>query len=398
MRVLQLSHQYPPRHVGGVEVVTQALARGLAARGHEAHVLTRAAVSAAQTVNEDGVTVHRLPEAPSPTARFFATLRDPSTQRAFEQVVQEVKPDVVHIQHLMGWGAQVVSYLRHRHIPRALTLHDYWFACANAQLITNFDESVCDGPVPGRCGMCAAARAGVFYPVGAFASPLMAYRNQVLKIALGQVTRVIAPSQFVKSWFAWQGQDTSQWQVVPLGLDGRPAARQPGSGAPRFAFIGGLARQKGVHVLIDAFNGMPPNWRLTIAGDENAFPEYAQGLRAQAKHAGIQFAGRLSRAQVWQLLSQTDVVVVPSLWHETASLIAREAIAAGCALVASDMGALREVPQGARASLFFPAGDVNRLGNALRDAAAEAGKPALPGLYRSVDDYTTDMLAVYGSM
>lgn len=398
MRVLQVTHQYPPEYVGGVEIVTQALARGLAARGHDAHVLTRAAVSAAQTTTEGGVTVHRVPQASSPTKRFFFTLRDPSAKAAFEQVWKETKPDIFHIQHLMGWPASLVPLIQMSGIPCVLTLHDYWFACANAQLITNYDDTVCEYPAPSKCAMCAAARAGMGYLIVPFVAPVMAYRNQTLKDALAEISCVITPSEFVKSMFEWQGYKTANWQVVPLGLDGQPAPRPAYDGPPRFAFIGGLAHQKGAHVLIEAFNAMPPDWSLTIAGDEDAFPEYTHGLWVQAHHEGIEFVGKLNRPEVWRLLSETDVLVVPSLWHETASLIAREAIAAGCVLVASDMGALREVPQGSRKSFFFPVGDVAALGKTLHDAAAEAGKPAALGTYRTRDDYTEDMLGVYESV
>jgi glycosyltransferase involved in cell wall biosynthesis len=232
--------------------------------------------------------------------------------------------------------------------------------------------------------MCAAARADMGYLIVPFVAPVMAHRNQTLKDALAEISCVITPSEFVKSMFGWQGYKTANWQVVPLGLDGQPMPRPAYAGPPRFAFIGGLAHQKGAHVLIEAFNAMPPDWALTIAGDEDAFPEYTHGLWTQAEHEGITFTGKLSRAEVWRLLSETDVVVVPSLWHETASLIAREAVAAGCVLVASDMGALREAPQGSRKNFYFPVGDVAALAKTLREAAAEAGKPAALGPYRKI--------------
>ena len=38
MRILHVVHQYPPQHVGGVEVYTQAVARYQAAAGHDVAV------------------------------------------------------------------------------------------------------------------------------------------------------------------------------------------------------------------------------------------------------------------------------------------------------------------------------------------------------------------------
>jgi glycogen synthase len=64
LTIALLSQQYPPGIVGGIGRLTRDLAQGLAERGHNIHVLTRAATaSATNTVDfEDGVWVHRLIE------------------------------------------------------------------------------------------------------------------------------------------------------------------------------------------------------------------------------------------------------------------------------------------------------------------------------------------------
>jgi glycosyltransferase involved in cell wall biosynthesis len=141
---------------------------------------------------------------------------------------------------------------------------------------------------------------------------------------------------------------------------------QNGRSAWSFAYIGGLARQKGVHVLVDAFNGLPPSARLTIAGDETAFPSYCASLRSRAKHPGIEFSGRLGRDEIWQNLRQADVLVVPSIWYETSSLVVQEAFATGTPVVAANHGALAERVQDGTDGLLTPPGDVPALRRALQ--------------------------------
>jgi glycosyltransferase involved in cell wall biosynthesis len=136
--------------------------------------------------------------------------------------------------------------------------------------------------------------------------------------------------------------------------------------ATHFAYIGGLSPQKGVHVLIEAFNGLPASARLTIAGDEHAFPEYCTDLRKQAKHPGIHFVGLLDRPGVWRTLAQADALVVPSLWYETASLIVQESFATRTPVIAADHGALAERVRHEIDGLLVPPGDTLALRSAMR--------------------------------
>jgi glycosyltransferase involved in cell wall biosynthesis len=126
-----------------------------------------------------------------------------------------------------------------------------------------------------------------------------------------------------------------------------------------------------VHILIDAFNGLPPSARLTIAGDENAFPGYCGLLRSRAQHAGIEFVGRLDREEVWGNLYQADVLVVPSLWYETSSLIVQEAFATGTPVIAAGHGALAERVHHDSDGLLTPPGDVLALRQALQRVMSE---------------------------
>ena len=122
------------------------------------------------------------------------------------------------------------------------------------------------------------------------------------------------------------------------------------------------AREPGLVCLADAVAQYEQRGlRLTIAGDEDAFPDYVDDLRIQATHRGIGFAGRLDRDEVWQLLSDADLLVVPSLWYETASLAVQEAFAMGTPVIAANHGALAERVVHEKDGLLVPPGDVTEL-------------------------------------
>jgi glycosyltransferase involved in cell wall biosynthesis len=345
--------------------------------------------------------VHRIPESTSKTARFLSTFGDSATLRAAAKVLAEVKPDLVHVQHLMGFPLGLMAAVQARGIPYIVSLHDYWFVCANAQRITNDTQQLCAGPSENNCGRCAAARAGLRGGVGSLAgaplAQLIRHRTRQLRAVLAGAKCVVANSQFVRNWFGEMGFDVATWPVIRYGLD-MPAnfARKPStSQCRRFSYVGGLSWQKGVHVLIEAFNALPENAQLRIAGDLSAFDSYAKKLRQMTTHPGVQFLGKQTRTQVWQLLAETDSVVVPALWHETSSLIAQEAIAAGCYVISSQVGALGELIADASLGELVQPGDVGQWRAALQRVMTRPAFQVAPTKARTTADYATDLLGVY---
>ena len=163
-------------------------------------------------------------------------------------------------------------------------------------------------------------------------------------------------------------------------------------------YVGGLAPNKGVHILIEAFHGVGGDAQLTIVGDESAHPDYASSLHKLAG-PGVQFAGRLDRSQVWQAMRSADVVLIPSLWQETFCLVAHEALAAGTPVVASRVGALTEAIQHEVNGLLVPPGDAPAWRAAMQrlvdnpDLLASYRAHILPPL--TFSDHVERVLALY---
>jgi len=366
MHVLHLVHQYLPEHVGGTELYTQWLAQTLSRRDHQVTVFYR---RSAEGVGQQ----HRLEEGVevwaawagllSPNRRFLATFGDPSIIDSFERVLEQTNPDLVHIQHLMGLPAGLLRSIQRQGLPFVVTLWDYWWVCANAQLLTNYDQQVCDGPRAYlNCARCALARAGhsQLWPALPGVAGLLAWRNHLLRHIMVTADRLIAPTEFVRRWYATYGLPSKRLLVIPPGLAypaiGLGHQRKP-SAKVRFAYIGGISWQKGIHILLEAFNGVSGPVELWIAGDETVAPDYAAQLRAQAS-PNVCFIGKLTRQAVWETLAQVDVVVVPSIWYETFSFLVSEAFAAGLPVVASRLGPLADRVRDGIDGFLVPPGDV----------------------------------------
>ncbi|MCB0012618.1 MAG: glycosyltransferase [Anaerolineales bacterium] len=403
MKILHLAHQYPPEFTGGTEFYTQQLCQQLRLLGHETAVFyRRPGQGLAERVDPDGTRVWGAGAGPmTPLRRFRATFGQKSLLADWQGALAAYQPDLIHVQHLMGLPAELLAASS---VPYLITFHDYWWVCANAQLLTNYDQTICAGPDHFiNCGRCALARGGAgALQLGApLMAPLLARRNQTLATILQNAAARIAPTEFVRGRYQALGV-TAPIELIRHGIDyprDLPAARrQPGP--LQLVYLGSIAPQKGLHVAIAAVNELPPDAvRFTLYGGLTDFPDYVAELRRLARHPGIEFAGRLTREQVWERLPQADAALLPTQWFEASPLTIDEMFVAGLPVIGSHIGALPDkiVPE-VDGLLVAPA-DVAAWVAALRRLLDEP--ELLPRLragirpVRHIDDHVQEIVALY---
>lgn len=360
MRIALVVHKFPPASVGGTEVYTLNLARALARRGHEVFVFYRenmAAEGRGTEIWEEREGFHALrvvrrfhPSSASLLEYFWNTFWNPDVEEAFERFLERTRPDVVHFQHLKDLSYRLIALARRRGLPAVLTLHDYWFLCGNAQLIWP-DGRTCRGKALGlNCARCALEgrlppliTQGLRPP----AAVLMQIRDHLVRGAALQANPLIAPSRFLIQQYLQAGFPAKRLVYLENGVDIERIRRYPRRPSPdgrlRFAYIGALAWQKGVHVAVEAFRGLPADRAiLRVYGDPALFPEYVERLRRLADPLNTRFEGPVPNEAIGQVLAETDVLLVPSLWYENSPVVIQEAMAAGVPVIASDLGALAE--------------------------------------------------------
>ena len=178
--------------------------------------------------------------------------------------------------------------------------------------------------------------------------------------------------------------------IVPLGVDeqlfhpdaARRAAtrRRLGLTQPTVAYVGRLAPQKGVDLLIEALGRLAARpWQLLLPArrPDNA---YAAALAARIDALGLR--GRVvefdaPHAEVPDYQRAADIVVVPSRWEEQYGRVAAESLACGAAVIAARRGALPEIV--GEAGLLVPSDDVPALAAALEGLLAAPERRAALG-------------------
>ena len=174
--------------------------------------------------------------------------------------------------------------------------------------------------------------------------------------------------------------------VAPMGVD-LQSTFTPGNAVDRrgIIYVGKLAAYKGAGTLIEAMAQVAkshPDATLTIVGDGDE-RESLQRRTSEPDLAGrVAFRGALPQSQLPGLLRAAQVAVVPSL-REGLGLVIVEALGCGCAVVASDLPAVRDVIADGRTGLLARPGDAadlaEKIGTLLGDAGmrqtlAEAGR------------------------
>jgi len=182
--------------------------------------------------------------------------------------------------------------------------------------------------------------------------------------------------------------------------------RRPPDGRLVFGFVGRVAPEKGVHVLLDAASRLDPGAggaAVEVWGDAAQEPGYLARCRAlPTTGLAVDFRGRFTRDRLAEVYGHIDVLVVPSTWNENDPLVVHEAFAAGVPVIASDVGGLREVVTAESDGLLFRAGDAGDLAAAMArfvtDPTLVSRLRAGIGLGRTSSEAAADLAALYAGL
>jgi glycosyltransferase involved in cell wall biosynthesis len=253
-------------------------------------------------------------------------------RRRFRDILERVKPDVVHGQEsdIAGYLAVGSGY------PAVLTVH-------------------------GILGECAKLQSD---PVVRARSILAAYLTE--RHSIGRANDLIAISSYVTRYY--EGTITGQVHYVPNAVADAYFQVERAVRRGRFLYAGRVSNGKGLVELVRAVQRLQwPESELVLAG-ASPDPAYERHIREQVRLLGlsrrVKFAGLLDEAALRTELSRAEALLLPS-HQETAPMVIQEAMAAGVAVIATRVGGIPEQVVDGVTGILFDAGDVEQLTDAM---------------------------------
>jgi glycosyltransferase involved in cell wall biosynthesis len=200
-------------------------------------------------------------------------------------------------------------------------------------------------------------------------------RSQALPLELAKRALIrgasgfFVPGRASVEYLRGLGVSPERIAVAPNAVDAElfGAAAGPRDGKEcTFLYVGRLDPEKGVDVLLRAFERVPGELVIIGGGTEEA------ALRTQASER-VHFIGQLDRDELVPHYAAADVFVLPSR-SEPWGMVLNEAAAAGLPLVATDgVGAAHELIEDGVNGFRVPEGNADALAEALGRLAADEG-------------------------
>jgi glycosyltransferase involved in cell wall biosynthesis len=359
--VVMVTTSYPRFPGDSVGTFMEPIAKHVAARGHEVHIVAPWHPRITRGKSEDGVFFHFFKYAPVPALNVFGYAAGLHADVRLRGAAWLAAP----LAMTAGWfKAMRVAQKR-----RATVMHGHWV-------------------VPGGV-IAAAARPALPLVVSLHGSDVfVAERVAPARLAARRVFDragfVTACSQDLAERAIALGAHADRLEVVPYGVDTARFKPAPGNrdalraslgvtdNAPLLFTARRLVRKKGFEYLIDALPLIDahPDARLAIAGAGDLELE----LRARARTAGIadrvHFLGDLPQDAVGAWFAAAEVAIVPSVRDDSGNVdglpnTVLEALASGTPLVGTPAGGIASVIEDGQTGVIVPERDARALATAI---------------------------------
>ena len=299
MKVVILVHLFPPKWLAGTEIATYNMAKYLAGRGNEIHVITSQDTGLPKQSIEQGFSIHRVKVIKK---RVLLPLIYALTSLF---LIKRLAPDIVQCQDITtGIAALLTKRLfRNRYIVR----------CQGADVYSSW-----------------------------------LFKKSVSSMVLKNADAVIALTKDMQSRVhSMSGKDCL---IIPNGTDLERTQHLPGDRLPlrsgnTILFVGRLHPVKGVVYLIEAMKiiaSRNDKAKLLIVGDGSERKALHHLIQKKGLHKRVNLVGEVTNEEVLEYMATSDIFVLPSLSEGFPTTIL-EAMASGLPIVTSRVTGLPEI-------------------------------------------------------
>jgi glycosyltransferase involved in cell wall biosynthesis len=363
MRIALVSQEYPPETAkGGLGTQTFLKAHGLAALGHQVHVISRSPNAERTERDDDGVQVTRIPGFESRMAVYTEAADwlsySAEVAAAIASLHAQTPLDLVEFPE---WGAEGYVHLLNQtewnRIPSVIHLHGPLVMFAHTMGWPEMDSE--------------------FYRIGA------TMEGTCVRLA----DAVFSSSKCSADWCAKHyGVKRAAILVLHAGVDVELFSPHPSPKAkrPTIVFAGKLARNKGVHLLVEAASRLAKEFpglqvRLLGRGDQKIVGELQNIAQSTSLPDLLDLPGFVDRTELPEHFSRAHIFAAPSEYEGGPGFVYLEAMACGLPVIACEGSGAAEVVRDGENGLLVPPQNVDALTAALRSLLKDSSQRSAMG-------------------
>jgi len=396
LRVFVLTHSHPKLTRGGAEIAAESLFLGLQKQyDAKAWFIGCSGKSFTDRLGANFSQPFASNDYVYQTSHTFDWFkfanRDAKFPKAFEEMLKENRPNIVHFHHYAQFGVEALSIVK-RVLPEAkvvLTLHEFLAICNNfGQMVKTETYRLCEEDSTMACASCFPhIEARDFF-----------LRKRYIQSFFADVDLFISPSHFLAKRYIDWGVPEHKMRVIE---NVPPTNNNPHAGESilaaqaalfnksdtakevvvkkhmtRIGFFGQMSPLKGIITLLDAAKELAEweieNLSIELYGDYSNQPlDFQEAVvgKLDDLDSNARYHGPYENKMVHKLMQSVDAVVVPSVWWENSPVVIQEALTNGRPVICSNIGGMAEKVRPGLDGLWFDAGDTMSLAYLLRDIA-----------------------------
>lgn len=378
LNILHYSIGVPPFRAGGLPRYTLDIARAELQIGHQVSILYPEGIDYKYPSFHivkgkiiEGIQLYKLKNpilvpillgVSCPDKMIRESEKDIAELRAF---INTLNPTVVHFHTIMGISLEFVSEIKKMGIKVVLTTHDFYGLCLKGNFIDRIGELCVDRRLD-KCALCNYGAPNAIklraisepllkpiirklqkktsisygqgvslqkkehqYDIDAYRELLDYYEKIIKEMDIVHFNSSQTSEQYLKY------VNISNYCIIPITdsfvKDRRSVKYFLPNKKLKLGFIGVLKPYKGFPILKNILKDLnPEEWELNVWGNHVGSDEIA----------GIHYRGMYNSDTIQTVFDEMDLLVVPSIWYETFSLVTMEALSFGTpVLVSQNVGA-----------------------------------------------------------
>ena len=299
-------------------------------------------------------------------------------KKKLEILIRAVKPDIIYVLHYQNKiSASIFDAAVKYKIPVVNRISDFGQMCSNALLFRPKQKDICERCVQGN-KLNAVVNKCVqdSYVYSAMKAASLVIAEQIVHTKT-KINAFVVPSGFTLKKMAEYGFDVNKMHHIPTFFSGKNNSVATNISYKMFAvFIGRIEVEKGLFTLINAF--VDTDYHLKIIGfSTDGYDVTLQQFLKGKKH-NIEFLGKKGFDEIVPYLRECAFTIVPSECYDNFPNSLIESYAFQKAVIATNLGSLKEMVNDSETGLLFKPKDANDLQNKV---SFLFNNPALSKLY-----------------